>query len=41
MSDWKPPKFGSPIWMAIPAEDVPRGTSPFDFFMRLTDIFAS
>lgn len=25
MSDWKPPKFGSPVWMAIPAEDVARG----------------
>ncbi|KAH7358758.1 hypothetical protein B0T11DRAFT_107733 [Plectosphaerella cucumerina] len=35
MSDWKPPKFGSPIWMAIPAEDVPRASKfykdVFDF----------
>ena len=24
MEDWKPPKFGSPVWVAIPAPDVER-----------------
>lgn len=25
MSDWKPPAFGTPVWMGIPAHDVGRG----------------
>jgi predicted enzyme related to lactoylglutathione lyase len=28
MADWKPPKFGSPVWMGIPATDVDRGAYP-------------
>ncbi|RGP73405.1 glyoxalase-like domain-containing [Fusarium longipes] len=26
MSDWKPPAFGTPIWMGIPAKDVTRAS---------------
>ncbi|EKJ67445.1 hypothetical protein FPSE_12364 [Fusarium pseudograminearum CS3096] len=26
MSDWKPPAFGTPIWMGIPANDVTRAS---------------
>jgi len=31
MADWKPPKFGSPCWVGIPATDVARGrpAAPF------------
>ncbi len=25
MADWKPPPFGTPTWLAIPATDVTRG----------------
>ncbi|KAK5992255.1 hypothetical protein PT974_05656 [Cladobotryum mycophilum] len=25
MSDWKPPPFGTPVWLGIPAQDVERG----------------
>ena len=25
MADWKPPPFGTPTWLAIPATDVSRG----------------
>ncbi|KAF4467953.1 glyoxalase-like domain-containing [Fusarium albosuccineum] len=25
MSDWKPPAYGTPVWMGIPAHDVSRG----------------
>ena len=27
MSDWKPPAYGTPVWMGIPANDVARGMS--------------
>ncbi|CEI67248.1 hypothetical protein FVEN_g5843 [Fusarium venenatum] len=26
MSDWKPPAFGTPVWMGIPAKDVTRAS---------------
>ncbi|RGP64750.1 glyoxalaselike domain-containing [Fusarium sporotrichioides] len=35
MSDWKPPAFGTPVWMGIPAKDVTRASEfykvVFDF----------
>ncbi|KFH42100.1 hypothetical protein ACRE_071590 [Hapsidospora chrysogenum ATCC 11550] len=35
MSDWKPPPFGTPVWMAIPATDVGRAT---DFYKAVFNL---
>ncbi|KAF7547399.1 hypothetical protein G7046_g9015 [Stylonectria norvegica] len=35
MAEWKPPAFGTPVWMAIPANDVSRASQFYDTVFKL------
>ncbi|KAK2595226.1 hypothetical protein QQS21_007079 [Conoideocrella luteorostrata] len=35
MSDWKPPSFGTPVWMGIPAKNVARAT---EFYKKVFNL---
>ncbi|UNI15749.1 hypothetical protein JDV02_002255 [Purpureocillium takamizusanense] len=35
MTDWKPPAFGTPTWLAIPATDVPRAS---EFYKKVFNL---